>query len=582
VIVVLILFGLVFASVTSNSAQDDYPDRWVFFHSYTMDTPETLQKAKDVVRTASEYGLTGIVLEAGFDGAMTLNSGGFDSYSLAPPAFIENVKALNEYCRTVNIELVPALMQVGRGGGILAHDENLAEGFFVEEATLEVEAGRARLILDADVALKNGDLEEWQGDRLLHFSLQDGPGRSTFADREVVKHGRTSLRMENFRAGQPLGFCRIAQEIFVKPRRQYRIRLWVRNAGFRPRHALQVLVTGVGETKQTLAQTTLPVGNTDNWQTVNAVFNSGDYRRVNLALGVWGGMSGTLWLDGISVQETAFVNVLRRPGTPLKIIHEPTGMQLEEDKDFEPLSDPRLDIRATYHEPPVLRLLPGSQAGEGDRLRASFYHPLMVSTQSVAVCMSEPKVFEIWRQQIELLHKHLAPRKYFLMMDEIREAGSCYACRSRELSLAEILGDCITRQFQLIRKINPRAEVYVWADMLDPYHNCRDNYYLCHGDFTGASRFVPKDVIMVPWHWGFYEKNFKFFSDQGFRILAWTNMGDPPAFERVQYALKAFQTTPGAQGVVYCTWQGRYDKVGEFGDLMAGKKGKVTQEDENH
>ena len=65
--------------------------------------------------------------------------------------------------------------------------------------------------------------------------------------------------------------------------------------------------------------------------------------------------------------------------------------------------------------------------------------------------MSEPEVYEIWQKQAELMHKYLAPSKYLLSMDEIRAGGSCQACKQRHLSMAQILGDCITKQVSILR-----------------------------------------------------------------------------------------------------------------------------------
>jgi len=82
--------------------------------------------------------------------------------------------------------------------------------------------------------------------------------------------------------------------------------------------------------------------------------------------------------------------------------------------------------------------------------------------------MSEPAVYEVWQRQIPLIEKYLAPKKYFLSMDELRVGGFCEACQRRHLSMAQILGDCVTRQHKMIRAANPRAEIYVWSDMFDP------------------------------------------------------------------------------------------------------------------
>ena len=48
--------------------------------------------------------------------------------------------------------------------------------------------------------LVNGDLEDTKGDVFRGFGFQDGPGTDTFADHEIVHHGKTSCRFE---AGGP-------------------------------------------------------------------------------------------------------------------------------------------------------------------------------------------------------------------------------------------------------------------------------------------------------------------------------------------------------------------------------------------
>ena len=155
------------------------------------------------------------------------------------------------------------------------------------------------------------------------------------------------------------------------------------------------------------------------------------------------------------------------------------------------------------HEPPKIKLLPGGRIKDGERLKVSYYHGMGVNRGQVTVCMSEPEVYQIWEKQAELMHKYLAPSKYLLSMDEIRAGGSCQACKQRNLSMAQILGDCITKQVSILRQANPKTEVFIWSDMLDPNHNAHGNYYLVEGDYTGSWQYVPKDLTIVCWY---YEK----------------------------------------------------------------------------
>ena len=102
-----------------------------------------------------------------------------------------------------------------------------------------------------------------------------------------------------------------------------------------------------------------------------------------------------------------------------------------------------------------------------------------------------------------------------LNMDEIRMGGTCRACRGR--NMGELLGECITRQVQILRRHMPGAEVYIWCDMLDPNHNAHGDYYLVEGDFTGSWKHIPKDLTIAVWGGAPREKSLRFFADQGFQ-----------------------------------------------------------------
>lgn len=559
-------------------AQAGLPSRWVFFHSYTFEKRQTLEKLKGILRTAKEHGLTGVVLEAGTEGWRTQYSGGFDNISGWSPVLLEHLKELRQCCDRLGIEIIPAMFQLGRAGALLARDPNLAEGLLVEGVRLRVHDGVARHIPDPDVQFVNGGLEEFKGDRAVGFS-QEAPGVCTFADETVAKAGKRSLRMENFRGAPRQGLCRLTQEAKVKPRREYRVSVWVKTQDFEPWNAFGISVQGVRKGKyRWLFPRRKPLPKTSKgWVRRDFVINSLDFDRLLIAFSVTGARKGRLWLDEISLEEVAFVNLLRRDGCPVKIVNERTGEELVEGKDFAPLRDPNLLKQWTdWHEPPGLKLLPNARATEGEVLRASYYHPVLLG-QSIAVCVSEPKVYEIWREQVRLVHRLLAPRRYFLMMDEIRQAGSCAGCKRRGLTLAQLLGDCITKQFHIIKSVNPDAEVYMWSDMLDPNHNANSaNYYLCDGDIRGIVNFVPKEIVMVPW--GFYEKSLKFFSARGFRTTAFIAVGDAGdrlrATRRVRKVVDLLLATPGACGLIYASWQSYYAGVAGFGDLVMEREGK--------
>ncbi|MCY2994823.1 MAG: hypothetical protein NTY19_44225 [Planctomycetota bacterium] len=355
-------------------------------------------------------------------------------------------------------------------------------------------------------------------------------------------------------------------EVPVRPRRCYRVTGWVKTESLQPADRFQIQVLA-GE--RSLAPVSVRVEPTMDWHRFTIGFNSLQFEQVRIYAGVWGGRDGRFWLDGLGLEEVALANVLRRPGTPLLVRDAQSDTAYEEGRDFATVADPKLDFRFDHDGPPI-RLLSGGRLREGQKLRVNYFHGMAIHDGQVTVCMSEPKLYEIWQRQTELIHQHLAPRRWLLSMDEIRAGGSCEACRSRQLSMAQILGDCLTRQYQMIRRMNPEAEVFVWSDMLDPHHNAQANYYLVEGDYTGSWQHVPKDLRIVCWYFEKRRESLAHFSALGFQTLAGAyydgdTLGNPKGW------LETLDRTPGALGIMYTTWQNKYELLAPFGDLVSGK-----------
>jgi len=269
---------------------------------------------------------------------------------------------------------------------------------------------------------------------------------------------------------------------------------------------------------------------------------------------------------GPVLSEVGLLNVLRRPGTPVTVQDEQTGLVYKENKDYAPIADPQLNFRFD-HEPAAIEIPPGSTIRNGRRLKVSYYHGMAINRGQVTVCMSEPKVYEIWDRQIRLLHEILAPSRYLLSMDEIRAGGACQACKKRNATMAQILGDCITEQVRIVRNVNPEAEVLVWSDMLDPNHNAHADYYLVDGDFAGSWNYVPEDLVIVCWYYDKRAESLAFFSSLGFRTMAGAYY-DGDTLDNPSGWLDVLEATPGASGIMYTTWRNKYDLLAPFGNLV--------------
>jgi hypothetical protein len=144
---------------------------------------------------------------------------------------------------------------------------------------------------------------------------------------------------------------------------------------------------------------------------------------------------------------------------------------------------------------------------------------------------SEPAVYEIWQRQIPLIERYIAPKQYFQSMDEVRSGGFCEACKRRHLNMAQILGDSVTRQHDMIRAVNPQAQVYVWSDMFDPNHNAVAKYYLIDGSFEGSWNYIPKDLSIACWYFEKRDQSLEFFSKRGHTIRWVLHITTPTIFK---------------------------------------------------
>jgi hypothetical protein len=558
----LVIFVSLLSSVCQGqdrkvSLTGEYPYRWVYV-SRSLQRDSDVVDIKNIVKTASESGLNGMVLAAGLD---RLDGRSAD--------YLERLKQVRQLCKQQDFEIVPIIFSVGYGGSILAEDKNLAAGLPVKDALFVVENNQARFVPGITAKITNPGFEQYEGNNLKGYNFHDRPGEVSFIDKEIFSSGRASLRFENF-GNYEHGHARVMQEVNVDPHRCYRVSCMVRTESLEPEGAFHIMV--LSPDGRDLAPWDPKVLSTSDWRQITMGFNSLGYEKVRIYLGAWGGQSGRFWIDELRVEEVGLLNVLRRPGTPITVQDEQTGLVYKENKDYASITDPKLNFRFD-HEPAAIEIPPTSKISDGRRLRVSYYHGMAINNGQVTVCMSEPKVYEIWDKQIRLLHEILTPSRYLLSMDEIRAGGSCQACKKRNMTMAQILGDCITEQVRIIRNVNPQAEVLVWSDMLDPNHNAHADYYLVDGDFTGSWNYVPEDLVIVCWYYEKRAESLAFFSSLGFKTLAGAYY-DGDTLDNPNGWLDVLKGTPGASGIMYTTWRNKYELLAPFGNLVT-ERGRV-------
>ncbi len=523
--------------------------RWIFSFGYGRNR-EGVNAIKSLIDVGTAHGLNGMVL----------SSFGLDSITRWKASDIALLQELRAYCDKKDIELIPTGFSAGYGGGALGHNRNFAAALPV---SVSLVAKNNRLVpASSDNLLKNGNLETHVKGRFSGFGFHDQPGEITFVDTDCVASGKTSIRFENFTANEH-GHGRINQKVFVQPGRSYRFSLKIKTQNLQPASSVRIQIlkkNGNG----TLASHSPSLKSTQDWTEVSFEFLNNQETTLLVYAGIWGGQSGKFWLDDLHLsQDNTLSNIVTRQGTPrsLRSLNRPRTFM--EGQDFETIRNLRsLD---------QIRLLPDSTINESEALELTCYKIPSISHawgNQISLCMSNPDLYVYWEAQAKQLYQILPYKKVLLSMDEIRNGGGCQSCQSRGQTMAEILGDCVTRLSNIFKRIDPAIEVIIWSDMLDPAHNARNNYYGVVGDFTGSWQYVPKDLTIMCWYHKIRDKSLTFFSKKGFRTLG-AAYYDAKDLSSSREWLTSLTQTPNAQGIMYTTWLKKYALLADFGDLTS-------------
>lgn len=515
------------------AAEDSFRDRWIYV-SRNLWVDRNVDDVEALFRRAAKAGYNGVLLA----------DSKFSRLADMDKRYFANVDRLKKVAADVKLEIVPAVFPIGYSEGLLSRDPDLAEALPVRDALFVVKDGVARAVADPPVELKGGDMSDLK--------------KWDWKDELVVADGGAALMKD------PKGRnARIVQKVKVAPWREYHISVRVKTENFRGEPRVAVLAE-----PRSFNHASLGVKPTQDWAEHHVVFNSLDATEVGVYLGAWGADTGSLWWDDARIEEAGPVNIVRRDGAPL-VVTVDGGLPLVEGRDFEPVSDPRMGTvpwpggYEVWHEPPPIR----TSLKDGTRLRVSYFHAITVHDGQVMICPSEPKTLELLRDQMKRVHAAFGAKSYFMSHDEIRVLGWDDACARRKMPCGEILADNVRQCARIVRDVAPGARVFVWSDMFDPNHNARTNYYLVKDDLSCSWEGLDKDVIVACWHFDKRAESLKWFAERGHKTLIAGYYDAEP--KKILKWLEAGKAAGGVEGVMYTTWENKYEDMEEFAKLIA-------------
>lgn len=564
VLIVLLLF--MFHNMAFAQPPRPLKYKW-FYVSMNLMVNENLPKVESLMERAAKAGYNGMVF-ADFK---------LNILDRMPQSYFDNIHQLQSLAKKLKMTIIPCVFPIGYSDGILAHDPNLVEGMPVKNEVFTVKNGMANVTQDPGVSIVNGDFEDDNGDVAKGWDFQDYPGKASFIDHAVKHSGDCSLRFQNVGAVDPqYGHARIEQTIHLIPFHEYRITVWIKTLNFDSASQTAIEILPVKGNGPSLCEQNLNVKSTKDWTQCQVVFNSQNDDSAHFYLGTWGAKGGTIWFDDVKIETIGLVNVIRREGCPVTVKSE-DGVFYKEGADYAPVKDPKMGndpyvgAFSLYHTPPPIILTPNSRIKRGQKLLVSFYVPSFVNDMQTSVCLMDPKLYTVLTEQMQQVEKLFHPSIVFMQHDEIRVANWCELCQKSGLTPGEQLAYNVKRCREIIKKISPQAKVVVWSDMFDPYQNAHGDYYLVNGSWAGSWKGLSKDIGIVDWDFDIRAKDLPFFARRGHeQILAGYYDGD------VSYTrtwLRDSIGLPNVDGVMYTTWQNRYDDLEKFAAAVWGTGG---------
>jgi len=563
------LFTALILCLLSNTlrARGSLSKRWVYVSS-NLYVNENVQRLEQLLRRAQK---------AGYNGVLFTDYKTFTWWQLDDAQrWRKNAQSLRDITEKLEMELVVCVFPFGYAGSLLWHDVNLASGMPIKRAHLTATADKLTPVPMAQIA--NGSFEDYRDHCALHFSFQDDPGKGSFIDDEITKQGKVSIRFENVGDINQHGHGRICQKVKVHPWQQYRIRVWMKTEDLTGGE-IRLLVLA---DSRTLQWQHLQVKQGDRFRYISQVnglstdwveqcvtFNSLDNDSVLIYAGIWGGRRGKIWWDDLRIETVPALNILRRDSLPIEVVGA-NGVSYSEGRDFERIADPhlgRLQWAGSYdtrHDSPRIMLTTNTRIAAGQTVYLSCYHPTIVYGGQVNCSLSDPRVFELCREQIERTEASLRPDGYFMSHDEIR----CGGWEPDQVAKFDCSGDLLAHNirtcYRMIRDTVGDTPVYVWSDMFDPHHNARDDYYLVNNTLKNSWEGLDKNIIIMKWGGGAIARfGLEFFAGRGHQQMI-AAFYDDNVEDNSRMWKEAMKDIPNINGIMYTTWQNDYSKLEEF------------------
>jgi hypothetical protein len=135
--------------------------------------------------------------------------------------------------------------------------------------------------------------------------------------------------------------------------------------------------------------------------------------------------------------------------------------------------------------------------------------------------------------------------------------GTDSRCLKSGKTHAELFAGDVQRMVRFVTEVDPTVEVLMWADAINPYQNA----FMHPSNPTGpAIDRLPRQVILMPWFYGNYEKllmanSVEFLCQKGFRVIGGASRHDWNPGHWAEVAWRYRSQERGVIGLLLTPWE---------------------------
>lgn len=525
---------------------------WIFVNANCL-VEEEVSRVCDLFQRAAACGFSRVIL----------HDSKFARLDKVPKCYFSNLQTLREAASANKLKILPSTCPIGYSNSFLARYPNLAEGLPVREAIFRIDGSLAQI----------QPTVVWDSDN-------QSAKPTMHLDPTVRWHeGELSYRFHsNERA-------RMRTRLAASPFQHYRLSLQIKTDELQGKVEVQpfgILDIRRGNHRhgRRLCYTDLAIASSQDWTTYDLTFNSLDHSMIDLHIGSWGAERGNYSIRGIKLESCGAVNLIRSETAPIEVklvntrgVSGYDSVRLTEGIDFETWEDPLLGNDPTsgsfgaWHQAPAIRLK--RNIPNGSHLEVSYYHTHVIGSDQVCASLGNFRFQELLKDHIRRVAVQFPNCDWMMNHDEVRLLG-WMPTNIPELGPSpdseEVLAHNIQTCQQSIMSVAPQADLWVWSDMFDPYHNAIDQYYLVRGSLARLQ--LPRGIGVINWNKEKKAESLKYFEVRGHRQVVAAYYDEP--LEQTKHWLDCIPTNDiqGVEAFLYTTWKKDYQELEAFSQLV--------------